>query len=123
MRHRGLLRRSLASGRLQPWTLKNQEGQELVASIRPVAILDDPEAMTSAAARGLGIALLPLPHALPCLDSGALVRLLPDWHAETRPLTIYYSSRKLVPAKVRVFVDHVVDRFRASDHAVRFSQG
>ncbi len=123
VRHRGLLRRSLATGRLQPWTLKNQEGQELVASIRPVAILDDPEAMTSAAARGLGIALLPLPHALPYLDSGALVRLLPDWHAETRPLTIYYSSRKLVPAKVRVFVDHVVERFRASVHPVRFTQG
>lgn len=121
-RHRGLLRRSLATGRLQPWTLKNRAGDELVATIRPVAVFDDPEAMTSAAARGLGIALLPLPHALPCLDSGDLVRLLPDWYAETRPLTIYYSSRKLVPAKVRVFVEHVVQRFRASGHAARFVQ-
>jgi DNA-binding transcriptional LysR family regulator len=122
-RHRGLLRRSLATGRLQPWTLKNRAGHELVATIRPVAVLDDPEAMTSAAARGLGIALLPLPHALPYLDSGELIRLLPDWYAETRPLTIYYSSRKLVPAKVRVFVEHIVEQFRASGHAARFSQG
>ena len=121
-RHRGLLRRSLATGRLQPWTLKNQAGHELVASVRPVAVLDDPEAMTSAAARGLGVALLPLPHALPFLDRGELVRILPDWYAETRPLTIYYSSRKLVPAKVRVFVEHVIERFRASGHADRFSQ-
>lgn len=122
-RHGGLLRRSLATGRLQPWTLKNKAGHELVANVRPVAVLDDPEAMTSAAARGFGVALLPLPHALPYLDSGQLVRLLPDWYAETRPLTIYYSSRKLVPAKTRVFVDHVVERFRASGHVARFSQG
>jgi DNA-binding transcriptional LysR family regulator len=59
---------------------------------------------------------------LPLLDSGELVRVLPDWHAETRPLSIYYSSRKLVPAKVRVFVDYMVEQFRASGHAARFRQ-
>jgi DNA-binding transcriptional LysR family regulator len=120
-RHRGLLRRSLASGRLMAWTLRNDAGQELVASVRPVAVLDDPEAIARAAACGLGIALLPLPHALPFLDGGELVRLLPDWHAQTLPLAIYYSSRKLVPAKVRVFVDYVLEAFKASGHPARFS--
>jgi DNA-binding transcriptional LysR family regulator len=121
-RHRGLLRRSLSSGRLVPWTLKHRSGKEVVASVRPVAVLDDPEAIARAAACGMGIAMLPLPHALPLLDSGELVRVLPDWHAETRPLSIYYSSRKLVPAKVRVFVDYMVEQFRASGHAARFRQ-
>jgi DNA-binding transcriptional LysR family regulator len=121
-RHRGLLRRSLSTGRLVPWTLKHRSGQEVVASVRPVAVLDDPEAIARAAACGMGIAMLPLPHAVPLLDSGELVRVLPDWHAETRPLSIYYSSRKLVPAKVRVFVDYMVEQFRASGHAARFRQ-
>lgn len=121
-RHRGLMRRSLATGRLSAWTLRNEAGQELVASIRPVAVLDDPEAIARAAACGMGVAMLPLPHALPFLDSGELVRVLPGWHADTLPLAIYYSSRKLVPAKVRVFVDYVVERFRASGHPARFSQ-
>jgi DNA-binding transcriptional LysR family regulator len=111
VRHRGLLRRSLSTGRLVPWTLKHRGGQEVVASVRPVAVLDDPEAIARAAACGMGICMLPLPHALPLLDSGELVRLLPDWHAETRPLSIYYSSRKLVPAKVRVFVEYMVEQF------------
>lgn len=119
-RHRGLLRRSLSTGRLVPWTLKHSGGQEVVASVRPVAVMDDPEALASAAASGMGIAMLPLAHVLPLLDSGALVRVLPGWYAETRPLSIYYSSRKLVPAKVRVFVDYVVEQFRASGHAARF---
>ena len=121
-RHRGLLRRSLSSGRLAPWILKNKAGQEVVASVRPVMVLDDPEAMARAAASGTGIAMLPLPHALPLLQSGALLRVLPEWSAEALPLSIYYTSRKLVPAKVRVFVDYVVEEFRAAGHAARFQQ-
>lgn len=121
-RHHGLLRRSLATGRLIPWALKSQEGQELVASVRPAIVMDDPEAMARAAATGMGIALLPRPHALPLLESGALVRVLPDWYAESRPLSIYYTSRKLVPAKVRVFVDYIAQEFATSGLAARIRQ-
>lgn len=121
-RHHGLLRRSLATGRLIPWSLKSKEGQELVAGVRPVIVMDDPEAMARAAATGIGIALLPLPHALPLLESGALERVLPDWYAESRPLSIYYTSRKLVPAKVRVFVDYIVQEFATSGLAARIRQ-
>lgn len=121
-RHRGLLRRSLATGRLMPWALKNAQGEELIASVRPAMVLDDPEAMARAAATGIGIALLPLPHALPLLESGALVRVLREWYAETGPLSIYYTSRKLLPAKVRVFVDYIVTEFHASGQAARFRQ-
>jgi DNA-binding transcriptional LysR family regulator len=122
-RHRGLLRRSLASGRLVPWTLKNKAGQEVVASVRPVMVLDDPEAIARAAAGGMGIAMLPMPHALPLLERGELMRVLPEWHADALPLSIYYTSRKLVPAKVRVFVDYIVEEFRARGHAARFQKG
>jgi len=121
-RHRGLLRRSMATGRLLPWALKSGQGEELIASVRPVMVLDDPEAMARAAATGMGIAMLPLPHALPLLQSGALVRVLRQWYAETRPLSLYYTSRKLVPAKVRVFVDFIAQEFQASGQAARFGQ-
>jgi DNA-binding transcriptional LysR family regulator len=123
VRHRGLLRRSLSSGRLVPWVLKNKAGEEVVASVRPVMVLDDPEAMGRAAASGMGIALLPLPHALPFLERGELVPVLPAWYAEALPLAIYYTSRRLVPAKVRVFVDHVLEQFKARGLATRFRQG
>ena len=122
-RHHGLLRRQLSSGRLVPWTLKNEAGQEVLASARPVLVADDPEALARAAADGMGIAMLPLAHVLPLLQRGALVRVLPEWYADALPLSIYYSSRKLVPAKVRVFVDYILEEFRASGHAARFRQG
>ncbi|OYU98806.1 MAG: LysR family transcriptional regulator [Burkholderiales bacterium PBB5] len=121
-RHQGLLRRSMATGRLVPWALKNSQGEELIASARPVMVLDDPEAMARAAATGIGIAMLPLPHALTLLESGALVRVLPEWYGQTRPLSVYYTSRKLVPAKVRVFVDYIVQEFQASGQAARIRQ-
>jgi DNA-binding transcriptional LysR family regulator len=111
-RHRGLLRRAIGSGRLMPWLLSNTDGGEVVVNVRPVGVLDDPEALARAAACGLGIALLPVPHVLPMLKSGELVRILPEWDAAARPLSIYYSSRKLLPAKVRVFVDFIVNEVR-----------
>ncbi len=122
-RHRGLLRRSIATGRLTPWILRNSAGGErgeIVANVRPVAVMDDPEALATAVACGLGIAMLPLPHALPLLQSGEIVRVLPEWYADTRPISIYYSSRKLLPAKVRAFVDHVVEGAAAASYGSLF---
>ncbi|RFB70878.1 MULTISPECIES: LysR family transcriptional regulator [unclassified Herbaspirillum] len=121
-RHRGLLRRMLSSGRLSPWVLKNNAGEEVIASVRPTMVLDDPEAIAQAATNHMGIAMLPLPHVLTLLKRGDLVRVLPEWHADALPLSIYYTSRKLVPAKVRVFVDYIVEEFRASGNAARFQQ-
>ena len=122
-RHRGLMRRALATGRLTPWVLKDKHGGEVVAGVRAVAVLDDPEALAQAAACGLGIAMVPLPHALPLLASGELVRVLPGWCGDSRTLSIYYSSRKLLPAKVRVFVDHIVAAARERGYDRRFAGG
>jgi DNA-binding transcriptional LysR family regulator len=119
-RHRGVVRRLLESGRVSPWRLCSDRGEEVMAPVTPVAVMDDPEAMAHAAACGMGIALLPMVHALPLLDSGELVRVLPGWDGGTRALSIYYSSRRLVPARVRLFVDSIVDGMRGSVHAARF---
>ena len=119
-RHRGLLRRSVGSGRLVPWVLRERNGGEVVASVRPVAVMDDPEALAVAVAKGMGIAFLPLPHARALLQSGAIVHVLPDWYADTRPVSIYYSSRRLLPAKVRVFVDHIVAAAAARNYGALF---
>ena len=108
----GIMRRSAGSGRARTWTLVNESGDEGLAASRPRMIFDDPEAMAHAAMRGLGVALLPMAHAAPGLKSGALLRLLPGWRADAGPVSIYYPSKKLLPAKTRVFVDYVVEHFR-----------
>ena len=115
----GILRRSSSSGRVRTWALRNEEGEEAAADAKPRLVFDDPEAMCRAAAMGLGVALLPMPFALAGLQSGALQRVLPGWWADAGPISIYYPSRKLLPAKTRAFVDFVVERFRAQRFAER----
>ncbi|MNM17170.1 HTH-type transcriptional regulator DmlR [compost metagenome] len=115
----GVARRSAGSGRLRSWILRDGQGGEGVAECRPRAIFDDPEAMAQAAIMGVGVALLPMPHALAHLRSGALVRLLPGWHADSGPLSVYYPSKKLLPAKTRVFVDFLLEQFRQRDFAAQ----
>jgi DNA-binding transcriptional LysR family regulator len=43
------------------------------------------------------------------LRSGALINLFPDWSDERFPLYVYYASRNYVPAKVRRFIDFIID--------------
>jgi DNA-binding transcriptional LysR family regulator len=46
-----------------------------------------------------------------------LVRLLPGWYFDAGRESLYYSSRKILPAKTRVFVDFLIERFRAANFA------
>lgn len=117
----GVIRRSAGSGRLRSWILHDGRGGEGVAECRPRAIFDDPEAMAQAAIQGVGVALLPMPHALAHLRSGALIRLLPGWRADSGPLSLYYPSKKLLPAKTRVFVDYLLEQFRQQDFAAQMT--
>jgi DNA-binding transcriptional LysR family regulator len=55
------------------------------------------------------------------LESGALVRLVPQCYADAGPISIYYASRALMPAKTRVFVDFIVEAFRRQRLAERFA--
>ena len=55
----------------------------------------------------------PLPFAVAPIASGELVRLLPGWYSDAGPLSLYDPNRRLLPAKTRVFVDFVVERFRS----------
>ncbi|GAB2842280.1 LysR family transcriptional regulator [Pseudoduganella ginsengisoli] len=118
--HDGIVRRSVATGRAKVWTLRHDSGEEGQAVLRPRVIFDDPEAMAHAAMRHLGVALLPMPHAAPWLHKGLLKRVLPGWRSDAGPVSVYYPSKKLLPAKTRAFVDHVTAHFRRPDVAAWF---
>jgi DNA-binding transcriptional LysR family regulator len=59
--------------------------------------------------RAQGIAQLLELYARDMFADGRLVQLLPDWSDETFPLYAYYHSAKPVPAKVRAFLDFVLE--------------
>jgi DNA-binding transcriptional LysR family regulator len=117
----GILRRSPQSGRVRSWTLRNTSGDEATVEMRPRVIMSDPEAMCRGAALGMGVAMAPKIHALPYLERGELIRLLPKWHADGGVNSIYYASSRLMPAKTRAFVDFLIRRFREVGMTKKFA--
>jgi DNA-binding transcriptional LysR family regulator len=117
----GIAWRSSRTGRIRERTMRNAAGTEIPVKLAETIILDDPEAACRAALLGLGVTLIATCHALPHLERGTLVRLLPQWYGDDGPISIYYASRTLVPAKTRVFVDFVVQAFKRDRLAERFA--
>jgi DNA-binding transcriptional LysR family regulator len=77
--------------------------------------------MCQAAILGLGVTLTAVPDALPYMESGTLVRLLPYCYADAGPITRYYANRTLLPAKTRVFIDFIRENSRKAWMAERFA--
>ena len=71
--------------------------------------VNDPQALLRASLDGVGIAQLPLPLVLPALRSGALQVVLPQHAPDGLQIYLYYPSRKQLPARVRAFVDFIME--------------
>jgi DNA-binding transcriptional LysR family regulator len=117
----GIVMRSLRTGRVTQRQMRNATGDEQAVSLKETIVVNDPAAMRAAAILGLGVTLLAKPDALPHLESGELVRLLPSWWVDAGPISIYYASKALLPLKTRVFMDFVVERFQRDRFPERFA--
>lgn len=118
--HDLLALRSPKTGRVRPWQLRNGS-RERVIEPQPRLWVSDPEALCDAALAGYGVALAGMPHVLPHLDAGRLVRLLPRWWCDAGTIAVYFPSTRLLPAKTRVFVDHLLAAMEADGLARRLS--
>jgi DNA-binding transcriptional LysR family regulator len=116
-----LIRYSQTTNRATPWHLKTVTGEQVTIEPTPRATLNDPEMLCNTAIAGLGVAHVPMPHVLRHLQSGALVRVLPEWYTEAGVISLYFAAKKLMPAKTRVFVDFIVEKFRTERYAEQWS--
>lgn len=117
----GIAWRSPRTGRIRERLMRNAAGAEIPVRLAETIVLDDPEATCRAALLGLGVTLIAVSHALPHLERGSLVRLLPQWYSDGGPISLYYATRTLLPSKTRVFVDFVVQAFKRDRLAERFA--
>jgi DNA-binding transcriptional LysR family regulator len=117
----GIVMRSSKTRRVRERAMRNAAGDEMTVPLKATVAFDDPEAMCQAAVLGMGVTQIIVAHALRHLESGALVRLVPQWYADAGPISIYYASRRQLPAKTRVFVDFVAEAFRRQRLAERFA--
>lgn len=117
----GIVMRSTRTGRIRQWTLRNAAGATESAELSHHLVFNDPAPMTRAAVLGLGATMISVPDALPYLERGELVRLVPKWYADAGSISLYYASRTLMPAKTRAFVDYVIEVFEELKLASRFA--
>lgn len=102
------------TGRPFPWEFVRGE-ERLVVQPHGRLVVNEGGTMHSVCMAGHGI-IQTLEYAAGSLIAdGRLVRVLADWPDETFPLYALYPSRQHLPAKVRAFVDYVVDLCRIED--------
>jgi DNA-binding transcriptional LysR family regulator len=81
----------------------------------PVRLLaNSPEMLVRMATTGTGIAASTEVFAQPYLQTGELVRVLPEWAFSTVTGWAVFPGRRLMPAKTRVFLDMLEQNFAAS---------
>lgn len=117
----GIVMRSLPSGRIRHWTMRNAAGRQMAAPLAESVIVNDPSAMRELALLGHGVAMLATADALPSLEAGQLIRLVPNWYADAGAISVYYASRANLPLKTRAFVDWVANAFKEQNLAKRFA--
>ncbi len=95
------------------WTFNGPQGDETLG-VTGVFCSNNGDVLAEAAIQGLGITLLPEFIVSEALADGRLVRILQAY--ERTPLTLFavYPSRHFVPAKTRLFVNHMVETCASS---------
>ncbi|HEY7383125.1 MAG TPA: LysR family transcriptional regulator [Beijerinckiaceae bacterium] len=92
------------------WTLSGPRG-DVVVEVGGSFAANSSLALRSAALRGLGIAFLPAYCVSSDLASGRLVEVLRAYPVAPRAVYLLYPHRRHLPAKVRLLIDFLVERF------------
>ena len=81
---------------------------EQTLHLSPVLISEGVRSTREAVRAGLGVAVIPDWLIREDLLSGQLVRVLPEWNAKDLPVHVVYLGARLLPTRVRAFIDFAV---------------
>ena len=96
------------------WTLVRGEAHwEGIPPGRATA--NSPEVLMRMALADAGIAIIHDPFALPYVQRGELVQVLPDWSTPPVVASAVFPGRRLMPAHTRAFVDALVAKFAGQE--------
>jgi DNA-binding transcriptional LysR family regulator len=78
--------------------------------------VNDPALALRAALDGMGVVQLPEMWVAPLIAEGRLIRLLGDWSPRRSEFSLFYSSRRHLPVKVRALVDFLRKESKEGAH-------
>ena len=93
------------------WLFRDATGAERTVRVRGSLHSNNGELLAEVAAQGGGIVFEPAFIVGPDVRAGRLVPLLQEFVAPPMPIFAVYPSRKHLSAKVRLFVDFLIERF------------
>lgn len=97
------------------WTFRDADGRERPVRVGGNLHSNNGDILAEAAARGAGIVFEPAFIVGPEVRAGRLVPLLQDFAPSPLPIYAVYSSRKHLSAKVRLFIDFLVEHFAGAE--------
>jgi len=97
---------------LTRWRLRDR-GEDLCIPVSSRLRVNHGQALRVAALNGMGIILQPAILLQADVDAGRLVQLLPTHELPSRPMSVVFLPDRHRSAKVRSFVDFMVERFPA----------
>ena len=100
------------------WHFVDAAGEPIAVRTSGPLITTSIDTMRAAALAGIGLWQGPSFLVADLLASGALVRLLPDYGTPEVELVALYPHRRHVTAKVRAFIDMLVERFSGEELAL-----
>jgi DNA-binding transcriptional LysR family regulator len=96
------------------WTLRDQYRNTYLVEGPMRVQANNMQMLLSMALAGLGIAYGPAFVFSAALRDAKLIQLLPDFMPEGLPIQAVYPTARYVPAKLRVFLDHLTEEFNGS---------
>jgi len=100
---------------LSNWPFVGEQGETITVAVTGRLEVNSPQSVRTAAVAGLGFATMPDFIARPALDDGTLVSVLDEFVPSGGGVYAVYPHRRYLPAKVRVFVDFLVQWFKARE--------
>lgn len=93
------------------WRLERADGQVASVEVSGRFRANNGTALVAAACRGLGLVLSPEFICADAIRDGSLQRVLEEWTLSTGAIWALYPHRRHLSAKVRLFVDFLIDQF------------
>lgn len=92
------------------WHLNYGKQHESI-EIKPCLSANEATVLLHAAKSGMGVTLQPTYLVSSEIESGSLVRVLPDWQPSKLKIYALYSSRKYLSRAVRAYIDFISEYF------------
>jgi LysR family transcriptional regulator, regulator for bpeEF and oprC len=90
------------------------DGKPVEVKMRGRVAVNDGEPYLTCGLRGTGLVQVGRFMALPYLQSGELIEVLPQWKPVSMPISVVYPHNRNLSPKVRVFVDWIAELFEKS---------